>query len=186
MTRISRKYFLVNNGFYHITARGNNKKIIFREDSDYQQWKTLLARYKTRNNSKVIAYCLMPNHYHLLLKSGPQLPRLMACLNTQYAKYYNKKYTLKNHLFGDRYSSFIVDDDLYLIDAIRYIHNNPVEAKLVLEAYSFPYSSLTDYINGSGLTDIELINDLIDLISPKTSLVNILTNFLYCFFIVNH
>lgn len=175
MARIPRQYILTENGFYHVMTRGNSKKEIFKEQSDFLKWKFFLNKYKSNYNTKVIAYCLMPNHYHLLLKSGPLLSKLIGCLNTQYAKYFNRKYELKNHLFGDRFRSFLVADDPYLITSVRYIHNNPVRANLVSEALNYQYSSLMDYLNGNGLTDVSIVEELIDKSFLGTPIVKILS-----------
>jgi len=172
-----RTHILVEGGIYHIIARGNNKKPLFSEEVDYLFFKTELNNYKRKYSSEVLAYCLMTNHYHLLLKSGPQLPRLMHAFSIKYAKYINAKYKSTGHLFEDRYKSFLVADDPYLITLIRYIHNNPVRAGLVEDPSVYRHSSLVDYSKGSlkSLTDTNNIRTLFDINTKNTSIAHVLS-----------
>lgn len=174
MGRIPRKYSLVETGYFHIIARGNNRKEIFKETADYLKWKDLFLEYKNKYDAKVLAYCLMPNHYHLLLESGPPLSKLMGTFNTQYAKYFNQKYNESGHFFGGRFKSFLVADDPYLITLIRYIHNNPVRANLVENPLDYEYSSLREYNNDNSFIDAKAIEKLIDKSVMGTPMAQIL------------
>lgn len=175
MARRPRLYSLVEDGFYHVIARGNNEKSIFREASDYLRWKNYLLHYKNEHKAKLLAYVLMPNHYHLLLKVGPHLPKLMSGFNTRNAMYFNRKYQLSGHLFQGRYKSYLVAEDPYLITLIRYIHNNPVRANLVKNALSYEHSSLNDYHNNGDLTDTRMVEKLIETRARGTLLSKILS-----------
>jgi len=176
MPRKRRLHMLVEDGIYHVIARGNHKKPLFYEETDYFFFKKHLAEYKIKYSIEVLAYCLMSNHYHLLLKSGLQLPKLMHAFSIKYVKYFNAKYGLRGHLFEDRYKSFLVADDPYMITLIRYIHNNPVRAGLVDGASLYSHSSLVDYANGNmkGLTDIKAVNAFFDNNSKVESIALVL------------
>lgn len=175
MARKPRKYSLVEDGLYHIIARGNNQKEIFREEDDYQQWKNYLAEYKKRHKAKVLAYVLMLSHYHLLIQAGPYLSKLIGLFNARYAIYFNNKYKLKGHLFQGRYKSYLVGDDPYLITLIRYIHNNPVRANLVEDSLDYEHSSLKEYNKNNGLIDRGEIERYVDERYKGTHLVRILS-----------
>lgn len=175
MTRQQRTYSLVENGLYHIIARGNNRKAIFKEEEDYKRWKEYLAFYKTNYNSKVLAYVLMPNHYHLLLKAGTYLPKLIGVFNSRYAMHFNRKYKEVGHLFQGRYKSYLVGTDPYLITLIRYIHNNPVRANLVENSLDYGFSSLNDYNKVNSLVDKKIIERFIDGGSKGTPLEYLLS-----------
>lgn len=162
MARIPRTYRLIENGYYHIHNRGNNKKPIFKEIEDFLIWKQYLADYKKKYKAKIIAYVLMPNHYHLIIKCS-NLPKIIGVFNSRYAMYFNNKYELSGHLFQDRYKSRLILDEPYMITLIRYIHNNPVRAELAEEALDYEQSSLRDIKNNNNsLVDIKIIDSLIE------------------------
>lgn len=176
MARNLRIYSLTDGGYYHVISRGNNKKEIFRDDSDYYTFKRYLKEYKQKYLTKVVAYVLMPNHYHLLLKAKTNLPALMSVFNSRYAMYFNKKYDLKGHLFQGRYKNFLVADDPYLITLIRYIHNNPVRANIIEDIYQYEHSSLREYAEKSnGIADKNIISNLLEKSSLGTGLASLLS-----------
>ena len=126
MPRTARK--IGNSGFYHIVARGIGKQIIFEEENDYLLFLGLLKKYLKEENAVLHAYCLMDNHFHLLLKIDSGMDRLMKKISTAYVFYFNSKYERVGHLFQDRYRSIPVEDDPSLLSVVRYIHNNPAKA----------------------------------------------------------
>ena len=126
MPRTARK--IGNSGFYHIVARGIGKQIIFEEENDYLLFLGLLKKYLKEEDAVLHAYCLMDNHFHLLLKIDSGMDRLMKKISTAYVFYFNNKYERVGHLFQDRYRSIPVEDDSSLLSVVRYIHNNPAKA----------------------------------------------------------
>src|SRR3989339_1749504 len=118
--------------WYHITARGQRQEKIFQDNSDYAKYLEILNNFRLRYNITVGAFCLMPNHVHLLLRCGEKgLSSFFLSAHTKYAKYFNKKYFKKGHVFQGRYHSKIVLSEKYLTALVRYIHGNPVRAGLV-------------------------------------------------------
>jgi len=148
---------------YHVTARGNNREPIFHDEQDYQQYLQLLHRYKTRFRCIFHAYALMPNHVHMLLQPGPgaTISRVMQSLTISYTRYFNVRYRRVGHVFQGRFHSRLVQNDTYLLVASRYIHLNPVRAKLVPQLEAYPWSSYRAYLdpqrNLLGLTDAETV-----------------------------
>lgn len=135
---------------YHITSRGNNRKKIFLSRNDYQNFLIILSDVTKRYNWVCYAYCLMPNHYHLLIKTlDPNLAIGMRQLNGKYTQSFNVKHKKVGHLFQGRYKSILVQDERYLYQLIRYIVLNPLKANLVKLLNLWPWSSHKEMI-GAG------------------------------------
>jgi REP element-mobilizing transposase RayT len=134
---------------YHAIARGNRRQAIFHESRDYRVYLHRLARYRLRFEATVHAYCLMPNHVHILIQAGPPpLAGLMQALQQSYTQYFNRTYATVGHLFQGRYKAFVCHRDSYLARLVRYIHLNPVRAGLVTGPDEYPYSSHGAYVRG--------------------------------------
>lgn len=135
----------IKNGYYHIITRGNQKQIVFKEETDYPVYLKILNKYRKRYKFKLYCFCLMPNHVHLLIEiAEPQLlSKLMCGLNLSYTLYFNSKYNKVGHLWQDRFISRLIHRDAYLLDCINYIETNPVRAKLVQDITAYPWSSYT-------------------------------------------
>lgn len=119
--------------------RGIRRKSIFEEIIDYQVFLELLKRALEHYGCKIHAYCLMTNHIHLLLETGEQeVWKFMKYLSGCYAIYYNHKYLYSGHLFEGRYKSCLVKDDTYFLQTSRYIHLNPVKARIVEHPEEYP------------------------------------------------
>jgi putative transposase len=132
----------VPGGFYHVSTRGNNKGPIYFEDVDRALFLTILRRIARRHGWTLYAYCLMTNHYHLLLQlSDGGLSRGMCELNGGYALAFNARHNRSNHVFGGRFWSDLVERDTHLLAACRYIVLNPVRADLCPNAETWPWSS---------------------------------------------
>lgn len=127
---------------YHITVRGNAYQKIFLDKHDYLLFLETLVEVKEYCGWEIFAYSLMPNHFHLLLKTPePNLSIGMRELNGNYTLRFNARHKRVGHLFQGRYKSIIVDGDNYLYELIRYIVLNPVKAKLVKDPKNWPWSS---------------------------------------------
>lgn len=145
MARKNRKWF--QGAIYHIMARGNYRQNIFKDDEDFKVFLLLMQDAKTKYGFKLHAYCLMTNHYHLLLETEQtEIWKIMKRINQIYAAYYNEKYRLTGHLFQGRYKSCLVENDSYFLQTSRYIHLNPVKAKMVPRAEAYPWSSYSTLI----------------------------------------
>lgn len=133
---------------YHITSRGNDRKKIFISEQDYQKFLEYLKAAKNKFGFYLYAYCLMGNHYHLFLEiNQPNLSRIMQYINTSYSAYYNVKRRRSGHLFQGRFKSILVEADSYFLELTRYIHLNPVRAKIVDSPEKYRWSSYNAYIN---------------------------------------
>ena len=145
-------------GLYHVITRGNNRRKIFRSHDDYLKFTGLLQQQKNKLPFYLYAYCLMPNHFHLLIEMQDDLvSRIMQRVLTGYSQYHNRKYKKIGHLFQGRYKSILCQTDRYLGELVRYIHLNPVRAKLVKRPEDFEYSGHRAYLglDKTGLVDTE-------------------------------
>lgn len=133
-------------GIYHIINRGNMKMQVFDDMEDYEYFLELLEKASKRENVEIHAYCLMPNHFHLLLipKETNSLSRLMQWVMTSHVRYYHKKNKTSGHIWQGRYKSFIVEKESYYMTLIRYIEANAKRAKIVRRAEEWDYGSLME------------------------------------------
>ena len=150
MGKISSKirYFYPSN-FYHIYNRGNHKAKIFNSKEDCERFLSTMYRYLNRYHEiSLYAYCLMPNHYHLLIRSGsnPQeISKFMHGFMTSYVKFFNKKYDRKGHLFQDRYQCKHILELAGVFQVYNYIKENPVEAGIVETSEKYKWLWLGDF-----------------------------------------
>jgi len=129
-------------GYYHIINRGVEQRVVFKEADDYEYFEELMCFYMQSHGVTLHNYCLMPNHYHLLIEtSTDNLSKFMRQLNMNYAIYFNKKYKRVGHLWQGRFKSWYVTDEAYLYTLMRYIEQNPLKAKMVKRLEEYPYSS---------------------------------------------
>jgi putative transposase len=134
---------------YHVIVRGNHGQKTFLNPSDYHAYLERLGRYRKRLGVTVYAYCLMPNHVHLLVETGSQpLSRFMQGLQQSYTQYFNRKHRKVGHLFQGRYKAIVCDKDEYLLSLVRYIHLNPIRANRVQKLDEYPYSGHRHYVEG--------------------------------------
>lgn len=137
----------VEGGLYHLITRGNNRRRIFGDADDYQKMLKLIADTKRKLPFYFYSYCLMPNHIHLLVERQQEaISRIMHRVLTAYSRYYNRKNGRVGHLFQKRYKAILCQSDQYLAELIRYIHLNPVRAKMVSNPAAFRYSSHRAYL----------------------------------------
>lgn len=169
----------VENGYYHIYNRGVEKRIIFQDDQDYRVFLHLLKYYlsplddKTEHpvvsaginmvrprplsnlfgKAQLICYCLMPNHFHLLIKqvSKDSMTQLLRNISTSYSMYFNKRNNRVGGLFQGKYKAALIENDSYLLHLSRYIHANPIGLSKRLtgsDLVNYPYSSYAYFIGG--------------------------------------
>ena len=132
---------------YHVIVRGNQRRMTFRSDQDYNAYRERLEKYRAKFRVKIYAYCLMPNHVHLLLESGATpLSKFMQGLQQSYTQYFNRRYRKVGHLFQGRYKAIICDKDKYLLALVRYIHLNPVRAGLAKRPEGYSHSGHGSYL----------------------------------------
>ena len=159
MSRQPRVYS--NTGIYHVMIRGINKEKIF--SKGVYKFKVLEMIKEINNEVELclIAYCVMDNHLHLLLKADEnELTTFMKRLNITYAMYYNHFEERCGHVFQDRYKSEAVEDEKYFFGVLRYIHNNPIKAGISDKIYNYKWSSANDYIKHESkiISDKHLLN----------------------------
>lgn len=136
---------------YHVLARGNNRKNIFREESDYLKYLEIVARYKEQYRFRLYHYVLMTNHIHLVLEptgQGGTLAQIMKCINLSYTRYFMHKYRWTGHFWQDRYKSIIIAKDDYLLACGSYVELNPVRAKMAADPKEYRWSSYNAYAYG--------------------------------------
>ena len=132
---------------YHITCRGNHRQDIFRDDEDRRVYIERLIQAKDDHGCTILSYCLMTNHVHLQVQtSDVELWKMMKQLNMRYVLFFNAKYDLVGRLFQGRYRAELIDSHAYNVATSRYIHRNPVEAKMVKTPLEYPWSSYRDYL----------------------------------------
>ena len=118
------------NAYYHVTCRGNAREDIFRDDADRKAFLDLLARSSEIYQVDVLAFVLMTNHFHLVIKTPlANLQEFMRHFNISYTSYFNRNHHRVGHLYQGRYKSFVIDADAYLMEVSRYVHLNPVRIK---------------------------------------------------------
>jgi putative transposase len=150
---------------YHIYTHANGKDLIFREEENYKYFLDKLLKY-IFPVSEIYAYCLMPNHFHLLIRfkdldqisnenEHKYLMRQFSNLLNSYAKAFNKRYDRRGALFLDFLKRKRVNDEKYLLKLLHYIHNNPVNHGFVECAEDWKYSSYNSYINLSKVSKLD-------------------------------
>ena len=127
---------------YHVTSRGNARARIFLDDDDHRRFLDLLGAVCARHNWRIPAYCLMGNHYHVVLETPePTLCKGMRQLNGVYTQDFNRRHRKSGHVFQGRYTAIVVDKDKYLLELARYVVLNPVRAAMVKSPGQWPWSS---------------------------------------------
>ncbi len=127
---------------YHITSRGDRQEAIYEGDADRQQWLEILSRVCERYNWRIHAYCLMGNHYHILLETADgNLSKGMRQLNGVYTQYFNRQHNRVGHVYQGRYKAILVEKDSYLLELSRYVVLNPVRAGMIKNMDEWHWSS---------------------------------------------
>ncbi len=139
----------VRGGLYHAILRGNHRQPIFGDRDDYLSFEAILADALDRYGAILLAYCWMPNHVHLAVQiADAPLGDLMRVLASRYARQLQRAVPTTGHLFERRYRARLVDADRYLLALVRYIHLNPVRARMVADPRDYPWSSHRAYLGG--------------------------------------
>jgi len=155
MPRTARK--VSTTGIYHVMVRGIDKRDIFLKVRDCRKFLSFIEKAREKSDFQVLGYCLMPNHVHLLLKTeADPVGDVMRRITVGYAQYHNLAHNRFGHLFQNRFRSETVEDDQYFITVLRYIHQNPVKAKMVEHPAAYRWSSYFEYVNPAHatLTDV--------------------------------
>lgn len=143
-----------SHAFYHVIVRGNQRQKVFLQNKDYEDYLSKLKFYRDKFGFVIYAYCLMPNHVHLLIETGDApLSKIMHGLQFSYTQAFNKRHKKVGHLFQGRYKAIVCDKDSYLLELIRYIHLNPVRAKLADRPQEYRWSSHREYIGEPAIVD---------------------------------
>jgi REP element-mobilizing transposase RayT len=136
------------NAWYHVMNRGRRGEDIFSDSEDFRIFIELLKESAGHWNVKISAYCLLSNHYHLLIQTPlGNLSRFMRHLNGVYTQRYNRTHKCDGQLFRGRYKAILVEEDSYLLELVRYIHRNPLKAGIIKDIDLYEWSSHPDYMS---------------------------------------
>lgn len=161
-------------GIYHVMIKGINKEQIYKKDIYKANILKIIREIKEKDEFFVIAYCIMNNHMHLLIKvEEDNLADIMRKINVKFAMYYNYFEERNGYVFQNRFRSEAVEDRNYLLCALRYIHNNPVKAMLADSIYKYPWSSANDYISGnSNIISEKYLHGIMKMFNNKQEFIN--------------
>lgn len=135
-------------GIYHVMLRGNNGRVIFYDDEDYNYFLISLRKAKEKSSCEIYSYCLMNNHIHLLIKeSSEEIGTIVRRITAGYVLWYNDKHARTGHLFQGRFRSEPVESDRYLLIVLRYILQNPVKAGIVTRPGDYAWSSYSYFFD---------------------------------------
>ncbi len=145
MPRVGRVY--IEEGVFHVMARGNNKQPVFHDERDFIMYRETLSRLRDQQPFKLYHYCLMTNHVHMVIETNKntELSKLMKRISLSYYHHYKKRYGYSGHFWQDRFRSLFIEKDSYLLACGLYIECNPVRAKMVKHPEQYPHSSYPYY-----------------------------------------
>lgn len=143
-----RKKEFYSGGYYHIYNRGANRERIFFSDENYSYCLRLIGKYSEIFHISVIAYCLMPNHFHLILRQNSEksISDLMRLVFNAYVQAVNRQIGRTGTLFEGRFKHILIDKDNYILHLCRYIHLNPVKAELVAAPGEWRFSNYNEWV----------------------------------------
>lgn len=161
--------------YYHIYNRGVDRAPMFFNDQNYDYCLNLVARYRQTYGAGIIAYCLMPNHYHFLLRQETDVPlsKFVGVVFNAYVQAVNQQQKRTGTLFADRFKHVWVDRDEYLSHLCRYIHLNPVSAHLVSRPNEWPFSNYREWIGerSETLCDQRFMNESFPIVGTYRTFV---------------
>ena len=170
MARTGRE--ISDSGIYHVMMRGVNKQNIFEDDEDRFKFIEIFRHFKKICKYEIYGYCLMGNHIHILIKElEDTVSDVIRRISATYVLWYNKKYDRIGHLFQGRFKSEPVNDDLYFITVLRYIHQNPLKARIVNTLAESQWTSYHDYISNDSIVDTDFALGLFS--SDKVKAINL-------------
>jgi len=143
--------------FYHVIVQGINKEYIFEKEEFILCYKKIILEKLKDANIKVLAYCIMNNHAHLLIyaEKSEYLSKFMQKINTKYSNYYNRIKKRVGYVFRDRFYSQSIMNEKQLLNCLKYIHMNPVKAKIIKTMDKYKYSSYNEFLNEKEIIDEE-------------------------------
>jgi putative transposase len=149
----------VDEGVYHVLNRGNGRQEVFHREDDYAGFVELIKKAKRRYAVKLFGYCLMPNHYHMvvMIEEAEELSRWMQWLMTSHVRRYHREHESNGHVWQGRYKSFVIESDDHLLTVMRYVEGNPVRAGLAGSAIEWRWSSHAEVI---GKKERQIIDEL--------------------------
>ena len=148
-------------GYYHVVVRGNGKQRLFENDEDRRFFLKLLREYAHACEIDIIAWCLMDNHVHLIFcDCAGRLSEAMGKMAMRYARWFNARSGHVGHVFQGRFKSSPIERDQYLLEAVRYVHNNPSKAG-VCDAEDYPWSSYHEYAGTPEYAKTEVVLDML-------------------------
>ncbi len=166
--------------FYHVLTRGNQKQKIFKENDDLNIYLEILFDYKKRYNYYLFSYVLMSNHVHLLIQTQKTpLSKILQGVNQRYTAYFNRKYKTVGHLFQGRYKAILCDRDEYMLSLVKYIHMNPVRARVAESPAGYKWSSHSTYSKRitEGIVDTDIVLRMFS--EDKAKARKLYRNFMY-------
>lgn len=156
--------------WYHVMNRGRRREKIFSTPEDYLAFIKVLHEAADLWNFRIAAYCLMSNHYHLLVQTPDgNLSRAMRHINGIYTQRYNRRRKIDGQLFRGRYKAVLIEEDSHLLEVLRYIHRNPLRAGLAKDLKDFPWSSHLGYLSSAGKWDWLHKDFLLSMLSKNKS-----------------
>ncbi len=150
MPRISRG--LADDSIYHVINRGNGGRVVFQKDKDYEAFVNLMKEAKIRYTVRIFAYCLMPNHFHIVVMphESEDLSKWMQWLLTSHVRRFHMHYGTSGHIWQGRYKSFLIQKDSHLLTVLKYVESNPLRAGLVNSANNWLWSSHRESVQKGG------------------------------------
>ena len=171
MSRAPREYS--ESGFYHVTVRANGKQILFEDDADCHAFLGMVAESLEPRFVTLLAWCLMSNHVHLIVDDPEgRLSEAMGVLLTKYAKRFNSLTGHVGNVFEARFGSFPIENENYLLYAVRYVHNNPVRAGMCARPADYRWSSYHEYVSGTGISNTAIVIDMLDGVAGFEAFMN--------------
>lgn len=155
MPRVARE--ISKTKVYHIILRGNDKQDIFYDEQDYEKFKNEVIKSKEKYQCDLYAYCLMNNHVHLVIyDKEDKISKIIQSISISYSSYFSKKYEKVGHLFQNRFLSKNIETREYLLEVVRYVHQNPLKAKIA-NTDKYKWSSYQEYVYNDKIINSNLI-----------------------------
>ena len=161
MPRLCRE--ITKGAIYHVYQRGNNREFIFEKDESKKFFINQIIAYNKKFDFEILAFVIMSNHYHIIIKlNDDPLSKIMFNINNVFAHYYNNENERTGHVFESRYQCIKVTSDAYLVWLLRYVHRNPIRARMVNKLEDYKWSSHNIYMTRkNSLVNSEFILDVI-------------------------